>query len=105
MIWTSAKDKKPAPLEKVLVLVKSVHEDKPYFAIAEYVPERYITDEDYGISVPLNCLMYDNANDCNWLKEGFIEVFHQNESARLLSESEKVTHWMSLPRLPEEDKL
>jgi hypothetical protein len=105
VIWTLVKDKKPAPLEKVLVLVKSKHEDKPYFAIAEYIPERYITDEDYGISVPFNCLTYDKANDCNWLREGFIEVFDQNECGRFMSESEQVTHWTALPRLPKEDKL
>lgn len=99
--WISAKDKKPATLKPVLVVLRR-GSGKVCVLKAEYVAPNSILEEDYineewwgeGLSD------YDEDKDCYWVKENWFECNWYGEYSCVIAD--KVISWKLLPQPPQE---
>lgn len=103
MKWISVDKELPKPLKEVLVVIVDSFDKSRRVTIAIYVPEKYITDEDFNLDDCTGDLTeYDEEQDCFWVKESWYETRVNHEYDLVEVSMDYVAHWMELPELPKE---
>lgn len=98
--WISVNDQMPETEQRVLAFYKNCY-DKKRIEAACYFTAKTIKVEDYFTHDYDDFGEYDEVNDCYWVPEGWYEDSWESETCWTLSE--KITHWMPFPSVPENE--
>jgi len=99
MNWTSVNEQMPETNTRVIGFWKNVY-DKNQTSCVKYIAPNSVLAEDFLDSeFSEGFAEYDEEKDCYWTPEGFYESNYETDVNFFISE--KVTHWMPLPKTPE----
>ena len=102
--WISVEDKLPEVEERVLVLTSYTYRDKVYHDITTGMYEdgnMWRDDSSWNFDIDY-CVEYDEERDDYKIPPGWFEYAIYSEDGQNGVITDKVTHWMPLPKLPED---
>lgn len=95
MQWIGIDERLPETRQRVLVCF-TTSSGKSWVTCADYIAPRTVLEEDYMDDEYSGSGDYDEEKDCYWTMGGWYEFNYEPEVNWMLSE--KVTHWMPLPK-------
>ena len=96
--WIPVEEEMPEQNKAVNVIVLSTTTGKQCRTIAYFIPEKTILAADFLEDDAEDLEVYDENIDDYWVKEGWFE--YQTEAETHWFISDKVTHWLPIPKLP-----
>lgn len=102
--WISVEKELPPSCQKVIVVFENTC-GNIRCTTSQYTAPKTVLADDFLDNIENDCSTledYDEQNDCFWVIEGWWEFSEEAEIQYQLSN--KVTHWMRLPKLPEKTK-
>lgn len=104
--WISVKDRLPSPETEVIIRAARKYNGKTYNIITTsmYEDGTISTEDSVWVWYDLD-FDYDEENDKYYIPEGWWEYRHYNpDGVYNCVVEDEVTHWMPLPKPPEEDE-
>lgn len=98
MEWISVNERMPEAKQRVLAFYTNEYE-KSRIETACYIPPRTVLVEDFLSEDAEGCEEYDEEKDCYWVVEGWWESSLESDENWMITN--KVTHWMPLPKAPD----
>jgi len=95
MEWINVDERLPEVQKRVLVCFTN-HNGKTWTTCAEYIAPKSVLEADYMDENYSDGGEYDEEKDCYWTNDGWYEFNYEPEINWKLSD--KVTHWMPLPK-------
>ena len=101
MKWISVKDRLPEAGSEVLVSCRI--SSRRRICIAFYVPKHTVSEDNSMFNWNYMIMDYDEEKDTYFVREGWYKYGDIWDDASAIRIGDSVTHWMPLPKLPEEE--
>lgn len=97
--WIKTSELMPESEQRVLGFYTNEY-GRSRIETAVYIPPRTVKAEDFLSEDAEGCDEYDEESDIYWVTEGWFESSWESDTNWKLNQT--ITHWMPLPKIPQE---